>query len=330
MAEPRLMPLPPLHALRSFHAAARFGQFREAAQALGLSESAISHQVRKLETYLGQQLFERTGNKVRLTSAGQSYFDAVEPALDRIRTATEALSGPSSRVSLTLPNSLATLWLIPRLAQIEAALPEISLRMVPTSRVVDLRREQIDLAIRYGCNLWPGVVAHHLMSEQTFPVCRPGLIAEGKDPASALVGRRLLLNQNHREEWKEWAQARGIAPPSTDDALILDGADQIMLAAAEGLGIGIGSRPIADAWLSDGRLSAPFGTADESGCAYYLAYPAGVEVSVPARRLARTLMEMCKGTENAAKLFPQPNGRQASASQARSSALNPAKPESAP
>ena len=330
MAESRLLPLPPLHALRSFHAAARFGQFREAAQALGLSDSAISHQVRKLETYLGQQLFERTGNKVRLTSAGQTYFDEVEPALNRIRAATEALSEPSSRVSLTLANSLATLWLIPRLAQIEAALPEISLRMVPTSRVVDLRREQIDLAIRYGGGRWPGVVAHHLLSEQTFPVCRPGLIAEGADPATALVGRRLLVSQNYRDEWKEWAQARGIEPPSTENGLILDGAEQIMLAAAEGLGIGIGSRPIADAWLSDGRLSAPFGTADESGCAYFLAYPAGVEISVPARRLARFLMEMCKGAEDAANLFPQPNGRQAAASQVRSSALNPAKPDSAP
>jgi LysR family glycine cleavage system transcriptional activator len=330
MAEQRLLPLPPLHALRSFHAAARFGQFREAAQALGLSESAISHQVRKLESYLGQQLFERTGNKVRLTEAGQSYFDEIEPALNRIRAATEALAEPSSRVSLTLPNSLATLWLIPRLAQIEAALPEISLRMVPTSRLVDLRREQIDLAIRYGAGQWPGVVAHHLLSEQTFPVCRPGLIAEGADPATALVGRRLLLSQNYREEWKEWAQARGIEPPSTENALILDGAEQIMLAAAEGLGIGIGSRPIADAWLSDGRLSAPFGTADESGCAYFLVHPAGAEISVPARRLARFLMEMCKSVDDAAKLFPQPSGRQAVASQARSSALKPAKPESAP
>ena len=330
MAEPRLPPLPPLHALRSFHAAARFGQFREAAQALGLSESAISHQVRKLETYLGQQLFERAGNKVRLTSAGQTYFDEIEPALNRIRAATEALSGPSSRVSLTLANSLATLWLIPRLAQIEAALPEISLRMVPTSRVVDLRREQIDLAIRYGGGRWPGVVAHHLLSEQTFPVCRPGLIAEGADPATALAGRRLLVSQSYRDEWREWAQARGIEAPSTDDALILDGAEQIMLAAAEGLGIGIGSRPIADAWLSDGRLSAPFGTADESNCAYFLVYPEGSEVSVPARRLARFLMEMCKSAEDAAKLFPQPSGRQAAASQARSSSPNPAKPDSAP
>ena len=173
-------------------------------------------------------------------------------------------------------------------------------------------------------------MAHHLLSEQTFPVCRPGLIADGADPATALAGRRLLVNLNHLDEWKEWAQARGIEAPSTENALVLDGADQIMLAAAEGLGIGIGSRPIADAWLSDGRLGAPFGTADESGCAYYLVYPDGAEVSVPARRLARYLMELCQGAEEAAKLFPQPNGRHASASQARSSALKPAKPDSVP
>lgn len=329
MDDPRLLPLPPLHALRSFHAAARFGRFRDAARALGLSESAVSHQVRKLETYLGQRLFERAGNSVRLTLAGQTYFEEIEPALTRIRAATETLAGPCCRVSLTLPNSLATLWLIPRLAQIEAALPEVSLRMVPTARVLDLRRDQVDLAIRHGGGRWPGVVAHHLFDEQSFPVCRPGLIAAGASP-DALWRMRLLVNRNHRDEWREWAQARGLPPPSTDEALTLDGLEQTMLAAAEGLGVGIGSRPIVDAWLADGRLDAPFGTADESGCAYYLLWPADGEVSVPARRVARVIVEMCKGRAAAEALFAQPSGRQAASSQARSAAERPGKPESAP
>jgi LysR family transcriptional regulator, glycine cleavage system transcriptional activator len=102
MPEERLSQLPPLHALRSFHAAARFGRFRDAAGALGLSESAVSHQIRKLEDYLGVRLFERAGNAVRLTLIGQTYFDEIDPAFSRIRRATEALSGPCRRVSLTL------------------------------------------------------------------------------------------------------------------------------------------------------------------------------------------------------------------------------------
>lgn len=326
----KLLPLPPLHALRSFHAAARFGRFREAAGALGLSESAVSHQVRKLEDYLGLSLFERTGNAVRLTLAGQTYFDEIDPALSRIRSATEALAGPCCRVSLTVTSSLATLWLIPRLAQLEAALPEVNLQMMPTGRVVDLRREQVDLAIRYGKGEWRGCATHHLFDERAFPVCRPDYLKGAADD-SALRRHRLIVHMNYREEWPEWAQAHGVEPPSLDGALALEGSEQILVAAAEGLGIGIGRRPLVDAWLEDGRLIAPFGSADESGCAYYLAYPEDVELSVPARRVARWLVGICKGEAEAERLFPQPtNGRQAASSQARSSAASAGQPQSTP
>lgn len=305
MPEEKLFPLPPLHALRSFHAAAHFGRFREAASALGLSESAVSHQVRKLEDYLGIRLFERAGNAVRLTLAGQTYFDEIDPAFARIRSATETLSGPCCRVTLTLPTSLATLWLIPRLAMLEASLPEVNLQMVPSNRVVDLRREQIDLAIRYGGGTWPGYVAAHLFDEQAFPIGRPGLIPEEADRQTALRTIRPIVNAAHREEWREWAQARGLEPPSLENALALEGAEQILQAAAEGLGLGIGRRPLVDRWLEDGRLAAPFGSADESGCAYYLVYPAAGELSVPARRVARWLVGISKGEEEAKQLFAQ-------------------------
>jgi LysR family glycine cleavage system transcriptional activator len=311
MSDEKLFPLPPLHALRSFHAAARFGRFREAAAALGLSESAVSHQVRKLEDYLGVRLFERAGNAVRLTLAGQAYFDDIDPAFSEIRRATEALAGPCCRVSLTLPTSLATLWLIPRLAQLEAALPEVNLQMVPSNRVFDLRREQIDLAIRHGEGRWNGYTASHLFDEQAFPVCRPGLLPGDANPETALAQARLIVSAGHREEWREWAQAHGIEPPQLENALVLDGAEQILLAAGEGLGLGIGRRPMVDWWLVEGRLVAPFGSADESGCAYYLVYPETGELSVPARRVARWLVDVSKGEEAAEQLFAHPQRRRA-------------------
>lgn len=295
MSDVRLAPLPPLHALRSFHAAARLGRFRDAAAALGLSESAVSHQVRKLEEHLGVRLFERAGNAVRLTLAGQTYFDEIDPAFTRIRQATESLAGPCCRVSLTLPTSLATFWLIPRLADLEKALPEVNLQMVPSNRLVDLRREQIELAIRYGNGHWPGHAAEHLIDEQAFPVCRPGLVPDGLDFASALRATRLIVNGVHREEWREWAQAHDLPAPALDNALVLEGTEQILQGAAEGLGMAVGRRPLVDRWLADGSLAAPFGTADESGCAYYLVYRDDAELTVPARRVARWLVGLCKG-----------------------------------
>ena len=299
----RLLPLPPLHALRSFHAAARFGRFRDAAQALGLTESAVSHQIRKLESYLGQRLFERAGNSVRLTLVGQTYFAEIDPALSRIRRATEVLAGPCCRVSLTLPSSLATLWLIPRLAQLEALMPEVNLQMMPSHRLLDLRRDQVDLAIRYGGGDWPGLKSVHLFDEQAFPICRPGLVADTGDPGAAMAAHRLIVNGTHMEEWREWAHAHGLPPPALDGALVLEESQPIMQAAAAGLGLGIGRRPLVDAWLADGRLEAPFGSADESGCGYYLAYPLEGEISVPARRVARWLVGMCKDEAAAAGLF---------------------------
>ncbi len=303
MSEERLSQLPPLHALRSFHAAARCGRFREAAGALGLSESAVSHQVRKLEDHLGVRLFDRAGNAVRLTLAGQTYFDEIDPAFSRIRRATEALAGPVCRVSLTLPTSLATLWLIPRLGQLEAALPEINLQMIPSNRVVDLRREQVELGIRYGQGSWSGLNAVRLFGEQAFPVCPPGLLGPDADPETSFKEHRLIVNAAHPEEWREWTQAHGVAPPPLQDPLVLDGTEQVLHAVSEGLGLGIGRQPLVGRWLGEGKLVAPFGTADESGCAYFLIHADAAELTVPARRVARWLVAITCGEAAAKELF---------------------------
>jgi LysR family glycine cleavage system transcriptional activator len=293
----RLPPLPPLHALRAFHAAGRFGRFRSAAEALGLSESAISHQVRKLENYLGVQLFERDGNRVRLSTVGRIYFDRIEPALISIRRATDEVVGPCCRISLTLPRSLATMWLIPRLAQLEEAVPEVNLQMVTTGRLCDLRREQIDLGIRYGTGRWGHLVVHHLFDEEAFPVCRPGYLteAEAGDIAGTLGCSRLVIDVT--DEWRDWAAARGLTPPEMANAILVQSHYDVLEAAAQGLGLAIGRRPLVDRYLEEGRLVAPFGSTDRSGCAYYLVYPDDIELAVPVRKVARWIMTAAKGSE---------------------------------
>jgi LysR family glycine cleavage system transcriptional activator len=295
----RLPLLPPLHALRSFHAAARLGRFRDAAGALGLSESAVSHQVKKLEAFLGVALFERSGNAVALTPAGRRYFDAVDPAFAAIRGATEEIRGPvdRARVSLTLPGTLATSWLIPKLSSLEALHPEISLQLVTTERICDLRREQIHLAIRYGRGPWGGMASEHLLDEQAFPVCAPGILSEAmrEKPDLALRTLRLIVNDTVPTEWQVWAQAHGLEPPSMRRAILLHASDQALGAAAEGLGMAIGRRPMVDRWLAEGRLIAPFGSADRSGAAYFLVYPEEIELSVAARKVARWLRKLGSG-----------------------------------
>jgi LysR family glycine cleavage system transcriptional activator len=296
----RLLPLPPLHALRAFHAAARFGRFRDAASALGLSESAISHQVRKLEDHLGVQLFERDGNRVRLSAVGETYFNQIDPAFARIRKATDELAGPCCRVSLTLPRSLATMWLIPRLAQLESAVPGVNLQMITTGRICDLRREQIDLGIRYGSGHWPALTIHHLFDEEAFPVCRPGYVSQATatDGAGTLATCRFIIQVPG--EWQEWAAARGLTLEETTQTIAVQSSYDSLEAASQGLGLAIGRRPLVDRYLEDGRLVAPFGTAEKSGCAYYLVYPEDAELNVPSRQVARWILTMAKDRETAA------------------------------
>lgn len=284
---------PPLPALRAFHAAARLGRFNLAAAELELSESAISHQVRKLENLVHVQLFHRNGPRVSLTADGARYFERIDPALQAIAEATRALAGPTerSRVVLTVPASLASFWLIPRLADLESTSPGIDLQLVTTPRVVDLRREQVDLAIRHGRGHWPGVDAQFLLAESAMPVCSPGHVepCEPGDSPAVFAARRLIVNLFYPEEWTEWARSRGIEPPNLDGALRLDSIEQVIVAAEGGLGIGIGRRPLVDERLTRGALIAPFGGAQTSATGYYLCQASNLALNTAAWKVAQWL-----------------------------------------
>lgn len=285
--------MPPFPALRAFHAAARRGRFREAARELGVTESAISHQVRRLEDFLRVPLFTRNGPQVRLTAQGARYLAEIDPALTGIQEATRRLMGPRerSRVALTLPPSLAILWLIPNLADFEQAYPEIDLQLVTTTRLADLRREQIDLAIRHGGGSWPDVEATFLLAEATMPVCKSGYL-EGEAPVDLKTlpaQARLIVNGFYPDEWEEWARARGQELPPLDRALRLDSQEQVLEAAENGLGIAIGRSPLVDGRLKTGALVAPFGTPDPSEASYHLCWAKGGEPTAAARRVARWL-----------------------------------------
>jgi LysR family glycine cleavage system transcriptional activator len=299
MAEPTA-PLPPFAALRAFHAAAVHGRFRDAALSLGVTESAISHQVRRLEDFLRIALFDRSGTGVRLTAAGRRYLEQIDPALRQIQAATEAMLRPTGRnvVRLTLPPSLAASWLIPQLGAFERAHPDLELQLVPTTRVLDLKRDQIDAAVRHGRGAWPGLDAAFLLAEIALPVCAPGYLALRPDehPLAALSRIRLIVNARFPDEWEEWARAHGLAPPPLTGAIELEGIEQALQVAESGHGLALGRRPMVDDRLSRGILVAPFGAGDPTGAAYYLCRPADVAPSAVARRLERWLRQLAAAT----------------------------------
>jgi len=289
-------PTPPFAALRAFHAVATHDRYRDAAASLGITESAVSHQVRKLEKFLQTALIDRSGPRAVLTETGRRYFDRIDPAIRQIQAATEALLPASGRstVRLTLPPSLAAAWLIPKLGAFEAENPNLDLQLITTTRVVDLRRDQVDLAIRLGKGQWPGVDAEFLLAETAMPVCAPGYLEQlgivaGGNAAPTLNGARLIINASFPAEWEEWAGAHGMPPPDLKSAFTLDSLAQALQVVESGHAMAMGRRPVVDDWLNRGVLVAPFGTADPTGAAYYLCSPHGQTPTAAGRRLARWL-----------------------------------------
>ncbi|HEX2943924.1 MAG TPA: LysR substrate-binding domain-containing protein, partial [Rhodopila sp.] len=262
---------------------------------------------------------DRSGAGMRLTPTGRRYLDQIEPAIRQIQAATEALLRPTGRriVRLTLPPSLAATWLIPHLGTFERAYPDIELQLMPTTQVVDLKRDQVDLAVRHGKGAWPGIEARLLLRETALPVAAPGYLTPRPDntPLDMLRGVRLIVNARFPNEWEEWARARGLPPPTLAGAIELDGLEQVLQVAESGHGLAIGRRPMIDDRLARGTLVAPFGAEDPTGAAYYLCRPAHIQMTVPARHLEEWLLALARKLEGNSS-HPEPNSLVPSTSQA--------------
>lgn len=285
--------LPPLRALHAFFVVATEGRLASAAERLGVTESAVSHQLRQLEELLGQPLFDRASGRLVLTPAGERYLDDIGPALLAIHQATEAARPTPGHevVRVTLPPSLAATWLIPRLDALAALHPNIELEFVATTRVVDLAREQVDLAVRYGRGAWPRVEAQFLFAEQAMPVCAPNHLRSGLSEADALAASRLIVNRSTPNEWEEWAKARGLTLPGDKHFVTLDVIEQALQVAEGGHGIAMGRAPYIEERLQRGTLVAPFGRGEDLGTGYYLCRPLSVEPTAAVRKVMRWLGE---------------------------------------
>lgn len=269
--------LPPFAALRAFEAAARQFSFRRAAEELSLTESAISHQVKRLEADLGVQLFRRLNRGLELTREGQTYLKPVRDALDQLAEATRQVSESRNEGTLTvsLMASFAVHWLIPRLRSFQDAHPAIEIRLVTSGELADFAQEDVDAAIRYGCGEWPGLRADFLIAEHFFPVCSPRLARHGSALVQPidLANHTLLQSLGEPDAWRMWLHTAGVDGVDPYAGPTFDTSALIMRAAMEGLGVAIGYRPLVDEDLEAGRLRAPFDMTLTSGCAYYFVCP---------------------------------------------------------
>jgi len=244
----------------------------------GTERHAISHQIRRLEEQLGITLFERRTRELRLTREAAAYLPSVQAAFDELRQATGRLQRPSRDSLLTVSTmaSLAAKWLVTRVAAFQDANPGIEVRITTSAHLVDFRREEVDMAVRYGRGSWPGLRARWLMAEDIFPVCSPALLQAGKPlrQPSDLAHHTLLHASASREEWQVWLTAAGL--PSSIAArrgLSFDQSFMVVQAAVDGLGVALGRSRFVEADIAAGRLVVPFDLVLPADAGFYIVAP---------------------------------------------------------
>jgi LysR family transcriptional regulator, glycine cleavage system transcriptional activator len=270
--------LPSLNGLRAFEAASRHMSFTLAAAELNVTQTAISHQIRRLEEQIGLKLFLRRNRGLELTREAQDYLPAIRSAFDDLRRATERLRRADQEGVLTVTTtaSLAAKWLVGHVAAFQEAHPAIEVRLTTSSALVDFRREDVDIGVRYGRGNWPGLRADWLLAEHLFPVCHPSLLT-GPVPLRApadLANHTLLHTTVGRDDWQLWLTAAGL-PVSIAGrrGLTFDQWFMAIQAATEGLGVALGRTHLVTADIAAGRLVVPFDTVLPQDAGYYVVTP---------------------------------------------------------
>jgi LysR family transcriptional regulator, glycine cleavage system transcriptional activator len=269
--------LPPLKALRAFEAAARTCSFTRAAEELNVTQTAISHQVKVLEEWIGFRLFRRLNNALVLTEKGELYVPTVREAFDRIRESTDELKGVDAGAVLTisaLPN-FALRWLMPRLPRFQARHPAIRIKLITATRALEALPDEIDVAIRLD-----GEAAHlpfePLFSGSMFPVMHPGLQEEGLRTPADLRRFTLLHVLNALTDWPLWLTAAGIKRVDTEAGPKFDSYALATEAACYRWGVAMAWGPFVEEDLRRGRLVAPFDLKIPRERAWGLIYPRNV------------------------------------------------------
>lgn len=266
--------LPPLSALRAFEVAARHGSFKQAAQELSLTPTAISHQVRALEAHLGVRLFDRQTRLVKLTEAGQQLGSALQDSFDRMAEALASIKPRRAAVTLSTTPAFAAQWLLPRWDSFAALHGAIDLRLHASNALADLGSGEADLAIRYGRGRYAELESLPLLADRFMPVASPRLAL--RKPAD-LAKHPLIHFEWHRPDrshpsWPLWLKAAGLRLSSSGGLRFTEESHAIQAALA-GQGVALLSEVLVRNEVKRGLLYSPFGPTLE-GMTYHLVWNA--------------------------------------------------------
>lgn len=274
-------PLPSLNALRAFEAVGRLGSVTAAANELHVTPAAVSHQVKGLEAHLGVRLIERVGNDLRITEAGRRALPELRQAFELLEQAAARMAAPRSRLSLSVAPVFASKWLVPHLSGFRARHPGIDVRVASSIAVADLRRDGFDAAIRLGREPPEGLRWDLLFEDEVVPMCSPalcrgrGALKRPEDLARAtLIHTDWVGSGPHGLRWSSWLEHAGVTGVDVERGPRFTEPDYAMEAAAQGVGVVLGWRFLAQADLDEGRLQVPFEWPLAVGVAFRLVYEA--------------------------------------------------------
>ena len=273
-----------LNALRAFEASARHQSFSLAAQELNVTPAAVGQLVRTLEDWLGSPLFVRsTSGRARLvtTEVAEQALPDIRAGLERLAVGLERLRSGSAGGVLTVAVSpaFAAKWLLPRIERFQAAWPETDLRLDTSLKPVDFVAQRIDVGVRYGRGLWPGLAAEKLMDEEVYPVCAPALLATATLQAPGDLRGQVLIHDQSVDtstgfaSWQAWLRHAGVQGVPTDRGLRINNSAAVLQAAIDGQGVALARSVMAHDDLAAGRLVRLFPQVRlESVLAYYVVY----------------------------------------------------------
>jgi LysR family glycine cleavage system transcriptional activator len=271
--------LPSLNGLRAFEAAARHMSFTQAAAELNVTQTAISHQIKRLEEELGVRLFVRQNRSLALTPEAKEYLPGIRAAFNDLRLATDRLLRKDNGNVLTVSTlaSLAAKWLLPRISDFQEKHPGIDVHITTSTALVDFRSGDVDAAIRYGRGQWPGLRVDWLMADKMFPVCSPALLA-GKKPLKRPedLADHVLLHSSaaNDDDWRLWLTAAGLPTNlSKQPGVTFDLVFMTVQAAIDGVGVAMGRTSYVQDDIAKGRLVVPFEITLPVDAGFYLVSP---------------------------------------------------------
>ena len=309
--------LPPLTALRAFDAAARHMSFAKAAEELNVTPAALSFQIKSLEEHLGAPLFIRLNRAVQLTDAGRALAPEAQAGFETLTSGWRAAQRALDHQSLTVTAGPAftAKWLAPRLFAFAHEHPEIELRFSASLRQVDLLRDNVDVAIRFGAGEDLGLFSQPLAEEWVTPVMLPEMAARFPTPESlrdaVLITDEAVDFLRPRADWAGWSRAMGLAPFEAHGPRFSQ-SDHALDAALAGIGVALGRRAFIIKDLAEGRLVAPFPKALQTGARFRFLCPEGAETRPQIDAFRRWILREIDKTAhivNAFEIMPHPDAR---------------------